>query len=117
MLQRRPYTFAQTNLPLSFFACDKAADHTFLFANKPSGIVGSAGTPLPSPPARNSAPMKSSLSHLYAVSVTPEKKPHPRGVGRGRVAVPGTQNLQMTCAAIAARVVPRWRCLRVSRKQ
>ena len=29
MLQQRPYTFAQTNLSPSFFACDKAADHTF----------------------------------------------------------------------------------------
>jgi hypothetical protein len=36
MLQRRPNTFAQTILSLSFFACDKAADHTFLFAADPS---------------------------------------------------------------------------------
>jgi hypothetical protein len=28
-LQRRPYTFAQTHLSLSFFACDTTADHTF----------------------------------------------------------------------------------------
>jgi hypothetical protein len=28
MLQRRPNTFAQTILSPSFFACDKAADHT-----------------------------------------------------------------------------------------
>jgi hypothetical protein len=28
MLQQRPNTFAQTILSLSFFACDKAADHT-----------------------------------------------------------------------------------------
>ena len=27
--ERRPHTFAQTNLSLSLFACDKAADHTF----------------------------------------------------------------------------------------
>jgi len=33
MLQQRPNTFAQTNLSLSFFACDKAADHTFRFAD------------------------------------------------------------------------------------
>ena len=39
MLQRRPNTFAQTILSLSFFACDKAADHTFLFACNP-GIIG-----------------------------------------------------------------------------
>jgi hypothetical protein len=32
VLQRRPNTFAQTILSLSFFACDKAADHTFRFA-------------------------------------------------------------------------------------
>ncbi len=32
MLQQRPNTFAQTNLSLSFFACDKAADHTFRIA-------------------------------------------------------------------------------------
>ena len=32
MLQRRPNTFAQTILSLSFFACDKAADHTFRLA-------------------------------------------------------------------------------------
>ncbi len=32
MLQLRPNTFAQTILSLSFFACDKAADHTFRFA-------------------------------------------------------------------------------------
>ena len=34
-LQQRPYTFAQTNLLLSLFACDKAADHTFRVADKP----------------------------------------------------------------------------------
>jgi hypothetical protein len=33
VLQRRPNTFAQTILSLSFFACDKAADHTFRFAD------------------------------------------------------------------------------------
>jgi len=31
----RPYTFAQTNLSPSFFACDKAADHTFRFISTP----------------------------------------------------------------------------------
>jgi hypothetical protein len=36
VLQRRPNTFAQTILSLSFFACDKAADHTFRFARHPS---------------------------------------------------------------------------------
>ena len=40
MLQRRPNTFAQTILSLSFFACDKAADHTFRFARHPPRIVG-----------------------------------------------------------------------------
>jgi hypothetical protein len=35
VLQRRPNTFAQTNLPPSFFACDKAADHTFRIADNP----------------------------------------------------------------------------------
>jgi hypothetical protein len=34
VLQRRPNTFAQTILSLSFFACDKAADHTFRFTGK-----------------------------------------------------------------------------------
>jgi hypothetical protein len=34
VLQRRPNTFAQTNLSPSFFACDKAADHTFGFADE-----------------------------------------------------------------------------------
>ncbi len=34
MLQRRPNTFAQTILSLSFFACDKAADHTCRFARQ-----------------------------------------------------------------------------------
>jgi hypothetical protein len=43
MLQRRPNTFAQTILSLSFFACDKAADHTFLFADHPSRIDGISG--------------------------------------------------------------------------
>ena len=38
-LQRRPYTFAQTNLSLSLFACDKAADHTFRFAGDPPGTA------------------------------------------------------------------------------
>ena len=33
MLQRRPNTFAQTNLLSQFFACDKAADHTFRLAD------------------------------------------------------------------------------------
>ena len=37
MLQQRPYTFAQTNLSLSFFACNKAADHTFWFARDTTG--------------------------------------------------------------------------------
>ena len=32
MLQRRPNTFAQTILSLSFSACDKAADHTYRLA-------------------------------------------------------------------------------------
>ena len=32
MLQPRQNTFAQTNPSPSFFACDKAADHTFRFA-------------------------------------------------------------------------------------
>src|SRR2546421_8544746 len=34
-LQQRPNTFAHTNLSLSLFACDKAADHTFRVADKP----------------------------------------------------------------------------------
>jgi hypothetical protein len=34
VLQRRPNTFAQTILSPSFFACDKAADHTFRFARQ-----------------------------------------------------------------------------------
>jgi hypothetical protein len=42
MLQRRPYTFAQTNLSPSFFACDKAADHTFRFARYPTIEIESA---------------------------------------------------------------------------
>ena len=36
MLQRRPNTFAQTILSLSFFACGKAADHTFRLAPSPA---------------------------------------------------------------------------------
>jgi hypothetical protein len=36
MLQQRPNTFAQTNLSLSFFACDKAAHHAFPLARHPS---------------------------------------------------------------------------------
>jgi hypothetical protein len=35
VLQQRPNTFAQTILSLSFFACDKAADHTFRLARQP----------------------------------------------------------------------------------
>jgi len=38
MLQQRPNTFAQTILSLSFFACDKAADHTFPLADNTSRI-------------------------------------------------------------------------------
>jgi hypothetical protein len=34
VLQQRPNTFAQTNLSPSFFACDKAADHTFRVARR-----------------------------------------------------------------------------------
>jgi hypothetical protein len=34
VLQRRPNTFAQTILSVSFFACDKAADHTFRLARQ-----------------------------------------------------------------------------------
>src|SRR5437899_2803100 len=44
VLQQRPYTFAQTNLSVSFFACDTAADHTFLFADKP-GLVAPCAFP------------------------------------------------------------------------
>ena len=42
VLHRRPNTFAQTNLSVSFFACDTAADHTFLFADNTTRIVASA---------------------------------------------------------------------------
>jgi hypothetical protein len=42
MLQRRPNTFAQTILSLSFFACDKAADHTFLLADD-AGVCQAIG--------------------------------------------------------------------------
>jgi hypothetical protein len=38
VLQQRPNTFAQTILSLSFFACDKAADHTFRLADNPESI-------------------------------------------------------------------------------
>ncbi len=40
LLQRRPHTFAQTNLSLSLFACDKAADHTVRFACGSPAISG-----------------------------------------------------------------------------
>jgi hypothetical protein len=46
MLQRRPNTFAQTILSLSFFACDKAADHTFLFVDHSTAIF-TVGLPRP----------------------------------------------------------------------
>jgi len=48
VLQRRPNTFAQTNLLSQFFACDKAADHTFRFADRPQkpNSVGSKESPL-----------------------------------------------------------------------
>jgi hypothetical protein len=36
---KRPETFAQTILSLSFFACDKAADHTFRFGRHSGGAV------------------------------------------------------------------------------
>jgi hypothetical protein len=39
MLQRRPNTFAQTILSPSFFACDKAADHTFRLADDTPKIL------------------------------------------------------------------------------
>jgi hypothetical protein len=39
MLEQRPNTFSQTNLSPSFFACDKAADHTFRLANNTPRIV------------------------------------------------------------------------------
>jgi hypothetical protein len=39
MLQQRPNTFAQTILSLSFFACDKAADHTFPLARDSIRII------------------------------------------------------------------------------
>ena len=43
MLQQRPNTFAQTILSLSFFACDKAADHTFRLARHLGRIAKAAG--------------------------------------------------------------------------
>jgi hypothetical protein len=46
VLQRRPNTFAQTILSLSFFACDKAADHTFRFARHPPKIRDKPGLAL-----------------------------------------------------------------------
>ena len=43
-LQQRPYTFAQTNLSCSLFACDEAADHTFRVAreNEAAGATDAA---------------------------------------------------------------------------
>jgi hypothetical protein len=43
VIQRRPNTFAQTILSFSFFACDKAADHTFRFARDTGQILKSRG--------------------------------------------------------------------------
>uniref|UniRef100_E6PY46 Uncharacterized protein n=1 Tax=mine drainage metagenome TaxID=410659 RepID=E6PY46_9ZZZZ len=34
-LHQRPNTFAQTNLPISLFACGTAADHTFTLPQWP----------------------------------------------------------------------------------
>jgi len=49
VLQQRPYTFAQTNLSPSFFACDKAADHTFRFSS--SSCFSLLASPLSIPPS------------------------------------------------------------------
>jgi len=48
VLQRRPNTFARTILSLSFFACDKAADHTYRLARDP-GTTAKSGTRLRHP--------------------------------------------------------------------
>jgi len=56
MLQQRPNTFAQTILSLSFFACDKAADHTFLFARHSGPVPRLIAKRLPKSSARPSSP-------------------------------------------------------------
>ena len=60
-LQPRPYAFAQTNLSLSFFACDKAADHRFRIAH-----TGHPNQPavLPFPPEPASFKIKRNLPEL-----------------------------------------------------
>jgi len=45
VLQRRPNTLAQTILSLSFFACDKAADHTFRIARHSGTIYQGTADP------------------------------------------------------------------------
>ena len=104
MLQQRPYTFAQTNLSPSFFACDKGADHTFRLAGdtpmRDSPLVratcGAALGPLPPtivPSYDNAAnldPIHSHLSHEGGVSkgtlhknVVTRYKARPQHTGRG----------------------------------
>src|ERR1019366_2942188 len=39
VLDPTTYTFAQTNLSLSFFACDTVADHTFRVVRQPTGML------------------------------------------------------------------------------
>jgi hypothetical protein len=44
LLQQRPDTFAQTNTPFPFFACNTAADHTFRVARHLGATVNIPGT-------------------------------------------------------------------------
>jgi hypothetical protein len=75
MLQRRPNTFAQTTLSPSFFACDKAAEHTFRIADYAGATLRGADDRL----------RKVASLRFYLVITTPEGW-HPNcasGVGAG----------------------------------
>ena len=63
MLQQRPNTFAQTILSLSFFACDKAADHTFRFADYP-GVTWRRGAEISNRLSQSAPPANQSWSRF-----------------------------------------------------
>src|SRR5439155_18177587 len=86
VLQQRPYTFAQTNLSPSFFACDKAADHTFRVARH-SGVERDLISHLYRTPEILAAALSlCCVSHSAKVTRAPEMQAHPHSRGSFLVA-------------------------------
>src|SRR6266849_2692020 len=77
LLPKRPYTFAQTITSSSFFACDRAADHTYCESSSESEtangclVLPSAGTDAERHTVRIEHPGTVDLHALASVPGTP----------------------------------------------